>query len=65
MQILHANKAFIITTSSFTNDARRLAENASIEIIDGLELLELLSQHMNVRARIGDTRIGDSRIEDT
>jgi PIN like domain/Restriction endonuclease len=65
MQILHANKAFIITTSSFTTDARRLAEDASIELIDGLELLELLSQHMNVHARIGDTRIGDSHIDDT
>jgi len=65
MQILHANKAFIITTSSFTAEAQRLAENASIELIDGIELLELLSQHMNLRARIGDTRIGDSRTEDT
>ena len=65
MQILHANKAVIITTSSFTAEARRLAENAAIELIDGLELLELLSQHMNLRARIGGTRIGDSRTEDT
>jgi restriction endonuclease Mrr len=65
MQILHANKAVIITTSSFTAEARRLAENASIELIDGLALLELLSQHLNLRARIGDTRIGDSRGEDT
>lgn len=65
MQILHANKAVIITTSSFTAEARRLAENASIELIDGLALLELLSQHVNLRARIGDMRIGDSHIEDT
>ena len=65
MQILHANKAIIITTSSFTIEARRLAEDASIELIDGLELLELLSQHMGLSARIGDTHIGDSRIEST
>jgi HJR/Mrr/RecB family endonuclease len=65
MQILHANKAVIITTSSFTAEARRLAENASIELIDGLELLELLSQHMDLRARIGGTSIGNSDSEDT
>jgi restriction endonuclease Mrr len=65
MQIVRANKAVIITTSSFTAEARRLAENASIELIDGLVLLELLLQHMDLRARIGDTRIENSRIEDS
>jgi hypothetical protein len=65
MQILNANKAVIITTSSFTKEARRIAENTSVDLIDGLALLELLSQHMHLRARIGSIGIGDSRIEDT
>src|SRR6185312_744840 len=34
MQILNANKAVIITTSSFTKEARRIAENTSVDLID-------------------------------
>ena len=64
MQFAHANKAVIITTSSFTTEARRLAENASIDLIDGLSLLELLLQYMSLRVRIGSMRIGEGRTEE-
>jgi restriction endonuclease Mrr len=63
-QFLKAEKAVIISTSSFTAEARRLAENTSIELIDGYELLKLLWQHLNLRVRIGEIRIRDIRTEE-
>jgi hypothetical protein len=65
MQLTHANKGVIVTTSSFTPGARRLAENASIELIDGRRLLELLLQYLDLRARIGDMDIEDGPVDET
>jgi len=44
----NANQGLVITTGSFTADAKNFAEeNPAIEIIDGLKLAELVGQYID------------------
>jgi Restriction endonuclease len=41
----NANKGILITTSTFTSDASEFARDKPIELIDGIQLLNLLNQY--------------------
>ena len=44
----NANQGLVITTGSFTADAKKFVEeNPTIEIIDGLKLAELVGQYID------------------
>lgn len=52
MQDRRASKGILVTTSSYGTDSYKFAEGKPIELIDGQRLLQLLSEYMDMDARI-------------
>jgi restriction endonuclease Mrr len=53
MTSMRISQAIIITTSSFSRQARAVAQKHSIRLIDGRELVQLIRTYLNLRVSLG------------